>query len=81
MSRTAYPLKLPASVEARCDAAREGRWRLAQSVHRVGGSREGGSAGDRSGIPAAPLRKAKPRDLLKFTRRAGREAPSEADRR
>jgi hypothetical protein len=24
--------------------------------------------------------KAKPRDLLKFTRKAGREAPSEADR-
>jgi hypothetical protein len=45
MSRTAYPSKLPASVEA------------------------------------AATRLAMARDLLKFTRKAGRETPSDSDRR
>ena len=81
MSRSAYPLKLPASVKAaaarlaKTDGVSLNQFIAVAVAEKVGVmetareflSRRAGSA--------------KPRDLLKFTRRAGREAPIEADRR
>ena len=81
MSRSTYPLKLPASVKtaaarlAKTDGVSLNQFIAVAVAEKVGvmetaqvflTRRAGG---------------AKPRDLLNFTRKAGREVPSEADRR
>ena len=81
MSRSAYPLKFPASVKAaaarlaKTDGVSLNQFIAAAVAEKVGVME---TAEDflkrRTG-------KAKPRDLLKFTRKAGREEPSDADRR
>jgi hypothetical protein len=81
MSRTAYPLKLPASVKAaatrlaKADGVSLNQFIAVAVAEKVGVME---TAEDflrrRAGM-------AKPRDLLKFTRKAGRETPSDSDRR
>ena len=81
MSKVAYPLKLPASVKAaaarlaKADGVSLNQF-IAVAVAATVGVLE--TAGE-----LLPRRagKATPRDLLKFTRKAGRGTPSEPDRR
>jgi hypothetical protein len=81
MSKSAYPLKLPASVKAaaarlaKTDGVSLNQFIAVAVAEKVGVmetaeeflKRRAGSA--------------KPRDLLKFTRKAGRDAPSDTDLR
>lgn len=81
MSKTAYPLKLPASVKAaaarlaKADGVSLNQF-IAVAVAEKVGVLEAAQEflNSRGG-------KATPRDLLKFLRKAGNEEPSEADRR
>jgi hypothetical protein len=81
MSRSTYPLKLPASVKtaaarlAKTDGVSLNQFIAVAVAEKVGVME---TAAD---FLARRAGKAKPRDLLKFTRKAGREAPSDADRR
>jgi hypothetical protein len=81
MSRSTYPLKLPASVKtaaarlAKTDGVSLNQFIAVAVAEKVGVME---TAADFLSQRAG---RAKPRDLLKFTRKAGREAPSEADRR
>jgi hypothetical protein len=81
MSRSTYPLKLPASVKtaaarlAKTDGVSLNQFIAVAVAEKVGVME---TAAD---FLARRAGKAKPRDLLKFTRKAGRETPSEADRR
>jgi hypothetical protein len=81
MSKSAYPLKLPASVKtaaarlAKSDGVSLNQFIAVAVAEKVGVLETAEEflkrkAGD-----------AKPKDLLKFTRRAGREKPSDGDRR
>ena len=81
MSRSTYPLKLPASVKtaaarlAKTDGVSLNQFIAVAVAEKVGVME---TAAD---FLARRAGKSKPRDLLKFTRKAGREAPGETDRR
>ena len=81
MSRSAYPLKLPASVKAaaarlaKTDGVSLNQFIAVAVAEKIGVMETAEDFLKRRGG------KAKPRDLLKFTRKAGREEPSDADRR
>jgi hypothetical protein len=81
MSRSTYPLKLPASVKtaaarlAKTDGVSLNQFIAAAVAEKVGVME---TAAD---FLKRRAEHAKPHDLLRFTRRAGREVPSEADRR
>lgn len=81
MSKSAYPLKLPASIKAaaarlaKSDGVSLNQFIAVAVAEKVGVMETAEQflrrrAGD-----------ATPRDLLAFTRKAGRETPSETDRR
>ena len=81
MSKSAYPLKLPASVKtaaarlARADGVSLNQFIAVAVAEKVGVIETAGEfLRRRAG-------KAKPSDLLKSLRNAGRERPSETDRR
>ena len=81
MSRSAYPLKLQASVKAAAARlAKTDGVSLNQFIAVAVAEKVGVMETAREFLSRRAGR-AKPRDLLKFTRRAGREAPSETDRR
>ena len=81
MSRSTYPLKLPASVKtAAARLAKTDGVSLNQFIA-VAVAEKVGVMETIADFLAQRAGKAKPRDLLKFTRKAGREAPSDADRR
>ena len=81
MSRSTYPLKLPASVKtaaarlAKTDGVSLNQFIAVAVAEKVGVME---TAAD---FLARRAGQAKPRDLLKFTRQAGREVPSDADRK
>lgn len=81
MSRSTYPLKLPASVKtaaarlAKTDGVSLNQF-IAVAVAEKVGVMETAEA-----FLKRRAGKAKPRDVLTFTRKAGREVPSEADHR
>ena len=81
MSRSTYPLKLPTSVKtaaarlAKTDGVSLNQFIAVAVAEKVGVME---TAADFLNRRAGS---AKPRDLLKFTRHAGREIPSDADRR
>jgi hypothetical protein len=81
MSRSTYPLKLPTSVKtaaarlAKADGVSLNQFISVAVAEKVGVIETADAfLGRRAGS-------AKPRDLLKFLRRAGREQPIETDRR
>ena len=81
MSRSTYPLKLPVSVKtaaarlAKTDGVSLNQFIAVAVAEKVGVMETAAEFLEhRAGT-------AKPRDLLKFTRKAGREAPNAADRR
>jgi hypothetical protein len=81
MSKAAYPLKLPASVKAaaarlaKADGVSLNQFIAVAVAEKVGVLETAQEFLDhRAG-------KAKPRDLLKFLRKAGNDEPLEADRR
>jgi hypothetical protein len=81
MSRSTYPLKLPASVKtAAARLAKTDGVSLNQFIA-VAVAEKVGVMDTAADFLARRAGKAKPRDLLKFTRKAGREAPGETDRR
>ena len=81
MSRSAYPLKLPASVKAAAARlAKEDGVSLNQFIA-VAVAEKVGVMETAQEFLQRRAGRAKPRDLLKFTRKAGRESPSDADRR
>lgn len=81
MSRSTYPLKLPASVKtaaarlAKTDGVSLNQF-IAVAVAEKVGVMETAEA-----FLKRRAGKAKPTDVLRFTRKAGREVPSEADHR
>ena len=81
MHRRTYPLKLPASVKtaaarlAKTDGVSLNQFIAVAVAEKVGVME---TAAD---FLARRAGKAKPRDLLKFTRKAGREVPADTDRR
>jgi hypothetical protein len=81
MSKAAYPLKLPASVKAaaarlaKADGVSLNQFIAVAVAEKVGVLETAQEFLDRR------AGKANPRDLLKFLRKAGNEAPSDADRR
>lgn len=62
-------------------AARKGRWRPLNQFIAVAVAEKVGVLETADEFLRRRAGKAKPRDLLKFTRKAGREAPNESDRR
>jgi hypothetical protein len=81
MSKSAYPLKLPASVKAaaarlaKADGVSLNQFIAAAVAEKVG------SIETAEEFLRRRAGKATPRDLLKFVRQAGGEEPEEADRR
>jgi len=81
MSKVAYPLKLPASVKAaatrlaKADGVSLNQFIAVAVAEKVGALETAGE------LLLRRAGKAKPRDLLKFIRKAGGETPSEQDRR
>ncbi len=81
MSKAAYPLKLPASVKAaaarlaKADGVSLNQFIAVAVAEKVGVLETAQEFLDRRAGTA------KPRDLLKFLRKAGHEAPPEADKR
>jgi hypothetical protein len=81
MSRSSYPLKLPASVKAAAARlAKSDGVSLTQFIS-VAVAEKVGVMDTAEEFLRRRAGHAKPRDLLKFTRKAGKEMPSEADRR
>jgi hypothetical protein len=81
MSRTAYPLKLPASVKAAATRLAKADGVSLNQFIAVAVAEKVGVLETAEDFLRRRAGKAEPRDLLKFTRRAGREAPSDSDRR
>jgi hypothetical protein len=81
MSKSAYPLKLPASVKtaaarlAKADGVSLNQFIAVAVAEKVGVMETAQEFLQRR------AGKAKPKDLLKFLRKAGREQPTETDRR
>jgi hypothetical protein len=81
MSRSTYPLKLPASVKtAAARLAKSDGVSLNQFIA-VAVAEKVGVMETAADFLARRAGKAKPRDLLQFTRKAGREAPEDNDQR
>ena len=81
MSKTAYPLKLPASVKAAATRLAKADGVSLNQFIAVAVAEKVGVLETAEEFLRRRAGKAKPRDLLKFIRKAGREAPSEADSR
>jgi hypothetical protein len=81
MSKSAYPLKLPASVKtaaarlAKADGVSLNQFIAVAVAEKVGVMETAQEFLQRR------AGKARPRDLVKFLRKAGREQPTETDRR
>ncbi len=81
MSKSAYPLKLPTSVKsaaarlAKADGVSLNQFIAVAVAEKVGVMETAQEFLQRR------AGKAKPKDLLRFLRKAGRERPSETDRR
>jgi hypothetical protein len=81
MSKSAYPLKLPTSVKmAAARLAKADGVSLNQFIA-VAVAEKVGVLETADEFLRRRAGRAKPRDLLKFTRKAGPEAPGESDRR
>ncbi len=80
MSKSAYPLKLPASVKAAAARLAKTDGVSLNQFIAVAVAEKVGVMETAQELLKRRAGKAKPRDLLKFTRRAGDEPPSEADR-
>ena len=81
MSRSAYPLKLPASVKAAAARLAKADGVSLNQFIAVAVAEKVGVMETAQEFLQRRAGRAKPRDLLKFTRKAGRESPSDADRR
>jgi len=81
MSKAAYPLKLPASVKAAATRLAKADGVSLNQFIAVAVAEKVGVLETAQDFLQRRAGKAKPRDLLKFTRKAGREIPSEPDRR
>jgi hypothetical protein len=81
MSRTAYPLKLPASVKAAATRLAKADGVSLNQFIAVAVAQKVGVVETAEEFLHRRADKAKPRDLLRFTRKAGRETPSDSDRR
>src|SRR5262245_2384934 len=81
MSRTAYPLKLPASVKAAAMRLAKADGVSLNQFIAVAVAEKVGVLETAQDFLSRRAGKAKPRDLLKFTRKAGRETPSDSDLR
>jgi hypothetical protein len=81
MSKIAYPLKLPASVKAAAARLAKADGVSLNQFIAVAVAEKIGVMETAQEFLTRRAGKATPRDLLKFTRKARREAPDEADRR
>lgn len=81
MSKSTYPLKLPASVKAAATRLAKADGVSLDQFIAVAVAEKVGVLETAQEFLRRRAGKAKPRDLLKFTRKAGRERPSDADRR
>lgn len=81
MSRVSYPLKLPASVKAAAARLAKADGVSLNQFIAVAVAEKIGVLETADAFLRRRAGHAKPRDLLTFTRKAGREAPSETDRR
>jgi hypothetical protein len=81
MSRTAYPLKLPASVKAAAARLAKADGVSLNQFIALAVAEKVGVVETVEEFLRRRAGKAKPRDLLKFTRKAGRETPTDTDRR
>jgi hypothetical protein len=81
MSKAAYPLKLPASVKAAAARLAKADGVSLNQFIAVAVAEKVGVLETAEEFLRRRAGKTTPRDLLKFTRGAGREAPNEADRR
>jgi predicted HicB family RNase H-like nuclease len=81
VSKAAYPLKLPASVKAAAARLAKADGVSLNQFIAVAVAEEVGVLETARDVLARRAGKASPRELLEFLRKAGNEAPSEADRR
>lgn len=81
MSKSAYPLKLPASVKAAAARLAKADGVSLNQFIAVAVAEKVGSMETAQEFLSRRAGGAKPRDLLKFVRQAGNEPPDEADRR
>ena len=81
MSKSAYPLKLPASVKAAAARLAKTDGVSLNQFIAVAVAEKVGVMETAEEFLRRRAGKTKPRDLLKFTRKAGTEAPSDADQR
>jgi len=81
MSKVAYPLKLPASVKAAATRLAKADGVSLNQFIAVAVAEKVGVLETAEEFLRRRAGTAKPRDLLKFARKAGRETPSEYDRR
>ncbi len=81
MSKSAYPLKLPASVKAAAARLAKTDGVSLNQFIAVAVAEKVGVLETAQDFLKRRTGTAKPRDLLKFTRKAGKEEPSDADRR
>jgi hypothetical protein len=81
MSKAAYPLKLPASVKAAATRLAKADGVSLNQFIAIAVAEKVGVLETADKLLRRREGKAEPRDLLKFTRKAGRETPSEFDRR
>ena len=81
MSKSAYPLKLPASVKAAAARLAKTDGVSLNQFIAVAVAEKVGVMETAQEFLRRRAASAKPRDLLKFTRKAGKEAPNDADHR
>jgi len=81
MSKAAYPLKLPASVKAAATRLAKADGVSLNQFIAVAVAEKVGVIETAQEFLKRRAGNARPRDLRRFTRRAGREMPGEADRR
>ena len=81
MSRSAYPLKLPASVKAAATRLAKSDGVSLNQFIAVAVAEKVGVLETAEQFLKRRAGHAKPRDLLKFSRKAGKETPSDTDRR
>lgn len=81
MSKAAYPLKLPASVKAAATRLAKADGVSLNQFIAVAVAEKVGVLETAQEFLRRRAGQARPRDLLKYTRKAGRETPSDADRR
>jgi hypothetical protein len=81
MSKSAYPLKLPASVKAAAARLAKTDGVSLNQFIAVAVAEKVGVMETAQEFLKRRAGNAKPRDLLRFTRKAGRESPGDADSR